>query len=173
MYIYFKDCSTAESHKLSGVIEIRCLSLEFSGDLEESDGEVPHGNLVKYIRTIDEHLNSESIDGKFGQSDVYDSTQVIMNSHRIPGSRSKGKDNTRDGKGALREGRQRAANLADGGDQTGGDDNCQSRESFGNWEADKYQDRCDCPVRDVRYTGGSVGSPSDLDWGGIGKLWYR
>ena len=34
MYIYFKDCSLVKSHKLSGVIESHCVSLEFVCDLE-------------------------------------------------------------------------------------------------------------------------------------------
>ena len=31
MYIYFKDCSIAKSHKLCGVVGRRCLSLGFVG----------------------------------------------------------------------------------------------------------------------------------------------
>ena len=40
MRIYFKDRSILKSRKLSGVIEGHCLSLEFAGDMGESDGEV-------------------------------------------------------------------------------------------------------------------------------------
>ena len=56
---------------------------------------------------IDEHLKSDSIERQFGQADVYDGTQVILNHSRIPGSRGKGKDNAREGKGARWAGRQR------------------------------------------------------------------
>ena len=77
-----------------------------------------------------EHLDADGLEIQFGRSDVYDSTQVIMNSYRVPGSRSKGKDNTREGKGARRKGQRREANLADGGDQAGEDDNYLPQESF-------------------------------------------
>ena len=40
MYMYFKDCSLVKSHKLSGVIERLCPSLEFAGGPVESGGEV-------------------------------------------------------------------------------------------------------------------------------------
>ena len=43
MYFYCNDCSLVKSHKLGGVIEKRCLSLEFMGDLEEPDSEVSRG----------------------------------------------------------------------------------------------------------------------------------
>ena len=56
--------------------------------------------FANYIRTVDEHLNSEPIEKQIGQADVYDGTQVILNNYRIPGSRAKGKDNAREGKGA-------------------------------------------------------------------------
>ena len=47
------------------------------GDLAEPDSEVSHGKFPKYLRREDEHLNSESIEKKSGQSDVYDSTSAI------------------------------------------------------------------------------------------------
>ena len=75
-------------------------------------------------------MDSERIAKQFGQSDVYASTKIIMNIYRIHGSRSKGKDNPREGKGARWGGKQREANCPDAGDQTGGDDNCQHQESF-------------------------------------------
>ena len=61
MYIYFKDCSLVKSHKLSGLIERHCLSLEFVGGLGESGGAVFQEKFAKYIMAIDEHLNSEPI----------------------------------------------------------------------------------------------------------------
>ena len=54
----------------------------------------------EYLRRIDERLNSESVGKHVGQSDVYDSPHVIPDRSRIPGSRGKGKDNPREGKGA-------------------------------------------------------------------------
>ena len=45
MYIYFKDCIVAKSRKLSGVIGRHFASLEFSADLEESDGGKFQGKL--------------------------------------------------------------------------------------------------------------------------------
>ena len=86
----------------------------FVEDLKEPDAEKSHGEFPNYIRTIGEHLNTDGIEKQFGKADVYDGTQVIMNSSRIPGSRSKGKDNPRDGKGARRKGKQGEENLSDG-----------------------------------------------------------
>ena len=63
---------------------------------------------------------------------------MILNSYRIPGSRAKGKDNHREGKGTRWEGQRREENLADGGDQSGEDDNYQSQEDFESWEDDNY-----------------------------------
>ena len=97
MYICFKDCSIAKSQKLTGVIERHCLSLEFSGG---SYGDGFQEKFANYISTIDEHFYSKSIKKQYGQADVYDGTQVILNNYRIPGSRAKGKDNAREGKGA-------------------------------------------------------------------------
>ena len=153
-YIYFKDCSIVKSHKLSGVIERHCISLDFAGDLEESDGEAPQEKFANYLRTIGEHLDYGSIEKQFGQSDVYDGTQVILNNYRTPGSRAKGKDNDREGKGARRKGQQRDANLANGGDQSGKGDNYQLREEFGSAWGNNYRDIWGDQTTDVRYTGG-------------------
>ena len=97
IYIYFKDCIIAQSRKLSGVVERHCESLEFAAGVGDSDGEVFQEKFEKYIRAVDDHLNSESIEAKFAQSDVCDSTHVILNRNRTPGSRGKGKDNAREG----------------------------------------------------------------------------
>ena len=105
---------------------------------------------------------------QFGQADVYDSTKVIMNIYRIPGSSSRGKDNRREGKVSRWEGRQRESNLPDGGDQTGGDD-YRHRESFESRDDDKYQDIWGDRPMDVRYTGESVGPPCALDWEELGN----
>ena len=37
MYIYFKDCNVAKSHKLREVIERDCISIEFVAELKETD----------------------------------------------------------------------------------------------------------------------------------------
>ena len=68
---------------------------------------------------------------QFGKSDVSDITQVILNSYRIPCSRSQGKDNPRGGKCARRGGRQREENIPNGGDRSGEGDNYQPQEEFG------------------------------------------
>ena len=107
MYIYFKDCSIVKSHKLSGVIERNCVSLEFAGDLEASDGDVAQDKFAKYIMAVDEHLDSESIGVQFRKAEVYDGTQAVLNQCRIPGARGKGKDNDREGKRACWEGQWR------------------------------------------------------------------
>ena len=58
VYNYFKDCSIVESRKLSGVFGKNCLSLRFMGDLIGPDREVFQEKSPKYLRRVDEHLNS-------------------------------------------------------------------------------------------------------------------
>ena len=93
-----------------------------------------------------------------------------MASYRIPGSRAKGKDNPRGGSGTRWKGQQGEPNLPDGGDQSGEGGNYQPQQEFGSWEDDKYQDILGGQTVDVHYTGGSVESPIDLDWGTWGTM---
>ena len=56
-------------------------------------------SFAKFIRTIDELPNSDSIAKQFGKADVYDNGRIISgDSFRIPGSRAKCKGNSRDEK---------------------------------------------------------------------------
>ena len=96
------------------------------GDQGESDSAAPRDKFSKYIRRIEERLNSGPIEKKFVEADVYDSTAVILNRNRIPGSRGKGKDNARGGKGARWKGR-REEDVAGGIENPGGCDNYQSQ----------------------------------------------
>ena len=130
VYNYFKVCSIVKSRILSGVIEKNFISLEFMGDLLEPNSAVSQAQFSKYLRRVDGHLNSESVEKQFGQSDVYDSTAEIFNRNRFPGSRAKGKDNARSSKGARRNG-QREVNRTEGIDNHGGSDNYQTQEVFG------------------------------------------
>ena len=100
MYIYYKDCTVVKSHKLRDVIARRGISLEFAAELKDPDAGKFQEKFPNYIRPIEERLDSECIGEQFGQSGVYDGTQVIMNIYRIPGSGSKDKDNPREGLGA-------------------------------------------------------------------------
>ena len=95
------------------------------------DSEVFQEKCPKYLRRIDEHLNSESIEKQFGQSDAYYSHDAIINRNLAPGSMAKGKDNDREGKGTRSEG-QREANCAEERDNIGGSVNHQARVEFGN-----------------------------------------
>ena len=60
------------------VIESHFLSLEFAGELKEPDDGELQEKFPNYVRTIGEHWDSECVGGKFGQSGVYDSTQVFF-----------------------------------------------------------------------------------------------
>ena len=84
MCIYFKHRIVVKSRKLSGVIERHCVSLDFADDEEESDGGKFQEKFANYIRTIEEHLNSEPIEKQLGESDVNDSTKAISGNYRIP-----------------------------------------------------------------------------------------
>ena len=89
------------------------------------------GELPKYLRRVGEHLNSEPIEKQFGQSDVYDSSASILSRNRAPGSRARCKDNARYSKGKRRKG-QREVNWDGCIDNTGGSDNHNAQEEFGN-----------------------------------------
>ena len=87
--------------------------------------------IPKYLKRVDGHLNSESIDRQFGKSDVCDNYIEILNRNRVPGSRAIGKDNARGGKGTRWKG-QRVYNWDEGIANPGGSDNHHSQEEFGN-----------------------------------------
>ena len=67
MYIYFKDRIVVKSQKLSAVIGRHCLSVDFAGDLGESDGVEFQAKFPSYIRTIDGNSDSESIRNNLGK----------------------------------------------------------------------------------------------------------
>ena len=127
VYNYFKDRSIAKSRKLSGVIAKNCISLEFMGDLVGPDSDVFQEKFPKYLRTADEHVNSESVEKQFGQADVYDSTESILHRHRVPGSRAKCKDNARGSRGELWKG-QSEVNRTESVDNPGEIDNYHAQE---------------------------------------------
>ena len=78
--------------------------------------------MPEYLRRVDGHLNSESVEKQLGQAGVYDSTAVIFNRNRVPGSRAKVKDNARDSKGDRWKG-QREVNRTESVDNPGEIDN--------------------------------------------------
>ena len=64
----------------------------------------PMGNFLNFHKREDEILNEDSLDRQFGQSDVYDSSDVILNRNRDPSSRVRDMNNATDGKGTRRKG---------------------------------------------------------------------
>ena len=74
-------------------------------------------------------LISESLDIKFGQSDVYDNSAARLNRNRDPGSRARDKNNDGKGKGW---GGKMEVNRAEGIDNHGESDNRHSHVEFGN-----------------------------------------
>ena len=98
MFNYLREEIIVKSHKLSGVIERHCLPVEFITQLEESDTDQLQDYFGKFIRRIDEYLNTDAIGEQFGKADVYDNAKLnLASSARIPGSRGKG--NARDERG--------------------------------------------------------------------------
>ena len=59
IYNYFSDFSIAKSHKLSGITRKHCVSIEFMGDLEEPNGDIPQGEFPNFAKRSDELLNSD------------------------------------------------------------------------------------------------------------------
>ena len=134
------------------------------GDLEDPDSEGLQGKFRKYLGRVDGRLCSESIEKQFAPSDVYYSTASIVNHNRSPGSRAKGKDNARAGKGA-RWGGKGEANRAECIENPAGSDNYHTQGELENEGGDNYQDNWGNQTSDVRYTGEIIDSSSELDWG--------
>ena len=105
---------------------------------------------------------------------------MVLNQSRIPGSRGRGKDNDREGKGARWEGRRREANLANGGVANPEKviiSNFKRSLEIGQTIITKISGGgvgVGCGggggtrAADVLYTVGNVESPSDLDWEELG-----
>ena len=97
---YFREAIVVKSRKLFGVVERHCVALEFTTQMGESEDEQFQDNFGKCMGSIDEYLNTDSIVGQFGETDVYDRAKInSRNISRIPGSRAKGKCNAREEKG--------------------------------------------------------------------------
>ena len=79
VYNYINYCSVVKSHKLVGVSEEDCLSLESTVGLVGADSEVAQEKSPRHLRREDEPLKSESIEKQFAQSGVYDSSALILN----------------------------------------------------------------------------------------------
>ena len=62
IYLYFKDSRIAESRKLRDVVERHSAALEFAKEMKESEDVQFQESFAKFIRTIDELLNSDSIE---------------------------------------------------------------------------------------------------------------
>ena len=67
---YFRDAIVVKSHKLSGFAEGNCMPMEFITQLGESDAEQFRDEFGKFIRRICGYMNTESLWGEFGKSDV-------------------------------------------------------------------------------------------------------
>ena len=70
IYLYFKDTIIAKSHKLRDVIERHGMALEFAKEMDESDDAQFQESFAKFLGTIDELLNSDSIEKQLGKADV-------------------------------------------------------------------------------------------------------
>ena len=163
---YFKETIIAQSRKLRGVVGRHCATLDFMKKMKESDDGQFQDSFGKFLRTIGEYLNTDSIEKQFGKADVYDNAPIILtNSSRIPGSRAKGKDNTREEKGNRRKWNRREANVTNWEDQTWGTDNHQIQEGY---EGDgEYREIFGGQSMDVPHTG-QENEPQSI-W--IGKNW--
>ena len=108
------------------------------GRSARTNGDIHHGKFPNSPERAGGIPNSDSLDRQFGQSDVYDSSAVILNRNRVPGSRVRVKNNDKDGKGTRWKG-QMEANRAEGIDNHGGSDNLHAQEEMGNEGEDDYQ----------------------------------
>ena len=96
MFNYFRDSVVVNSRKLLGVVERRRLTMEFIKQMDEFEDEQFRDNFDKFLRQIDEYLNTDSAGKQFGKADVYYNDKMILaNISRVPWSRGKGKGNAR------------------------------------------------------------------------------
>ena len=87
IYNYFKERIVVKSHKSAEIIrgELRNRRIYGrSGGI--SVGYLPRG-LPSLLRRAGGLLNSDALRRQFGSADVYDSSSISLNRHRIPGSR--------------------------------------------------------------------------------------
>ena len=155
---------------------MRALRIREGGASVSDDGQFQE-SFAGSVRTADELPNSDPTKKQFGNADVYDNTQIILNSTRNPGSRAKGKCNPRDcgkrGKGTRRE-----ANVPNWEDKPVGmiiikfkrknmEEMMGIRRSLGvsPWMFVMRGSQ----AADVRYAGKDSASPSGLDWGEFGN----
>ena len=121
------------------------------------------GEFPNFIKREFELLNSESMDSKFGQSDVYGNSIAKLNRNRDPGSMARDKKNATNGKGTRRKG-QMEANWDEGIDNPGNSDKHHSQVEFEIEGEDDYQVNWADRTCAVRHAGESIDSPSYLDW---------
>ena len=102
------------------------MALEYAREMKGSEDEQFQDSFGKFIRSIDEYMNTDSIGEQFGGADVYDNATLNWtNSSRAPGSRSIGKCNAREERGKGGKGNRRDANLTNWGDR--------------DWDTDSHQ----------------------------------
>ena len=136
--------------------------MEFITQLEEADAEQFQDDFGKFIRGIDEYMNTDALGGQFGKAVVYDNTKLnLANISRSPGSRVKG--NARDERGKGRKGNIRDAHLTNWGDPNWEAGNHQIQEGSG--ENGDYHGNLEGRPMDVLFAGNENGPSVDLDWG--------
>ena len=64
---YFKETSISKSHKLHGVVEIHCLTLDFVGKMKASDSDQLQESFAKSISAIGELTNTDSRENNLGK----------------------------------------------------------------------------------------------------------
>ena len=63
-----------------------CLSVEFTGDMNESVGRTFRGGFQNFLKAVS-ILNSDSVGGKRDSADAYDGAAISHTADRFPGSR--------------------------------------------------------------------------------------
>ena len=104
-------------------------------------------------------------------ADVYDNSAITRNRDRIPGSRARGKISIE--KKKEQDGKVKGQEIGPDGENHRESDNHHVQVEVGNEGEDDYNDNWEDRTSDVRYTGGPIDSPIDLDWGRNRKPWGR
>ena len=84
IYNYFKECIIVKSHKLAEIIRKHCVTVEFTGDLEESVSGIFCEKIPSFLTKDEEIINPYAIGGEFGSAGVYDGSAISFTRNQIP-----------------------------------------------------------------------------------------
>ena len=78
MFSYFSAANIVKTRKFRPVIERHFMTIVFVKRLGSGDSEDFQDDFGKFLRTIDEYLNTDALGAQFGKADVYDNAKLNL-----------------------------------------------------------------------------------------------